>query len=321
MQTFKHNGETAENPPESLSFRHLLGAGDISKADLETLLDRAAQYHIDARNGTPIAQACAGRILAALFFEASTRTRFSFESAMLRLGGQVISLEQGMASSVKKGESLADTGRIVSAYADLIAVRHPDAGSAAALAMESRIPVINAGDGANEHPTQALADLYTIRHDKGRLGALTVGIAGDLKYGRAVRSLVTLLGLYPDIRFAFISHPSLRMAAPPEGATVTDKLADVIGDLDVLYVTRVQKERFADPAEYETVKNAFTLTPESLARAKKDMILMHPLPRVNEIDPAVDALPQARYFEQAARAVFVRMALLALMQKPMPVTI
>ena len=317
MSTLEHNNKTA---PESLSFRHLLSAEDISREDLEMILDRAAQYHVDTKNGTPIHPVCAGRILATLFFEASTRTRFSFESAMLRLGGQVISLEQGLSSSVKKGESLADTGRIVSAYADLIAMRHPEAGSVAELAMNARIPVINAGDGINEHPTQALADLYTIRHDKGRLNALTVGIAGDLKYGRTVRSLVRLLSLYPDIRFVFISHPSLRMDAPPADAMITDNIADVIGDLDVLYVTRVQKERFADAAEYETVKNAFTLTPESLARTKKDMILMHPLPRVNEIDPAVDALPQARYFEQAARAVFVRMALLALMQAPAPVT-
>ncbi len=317
MSTLEHN---SENAAESLSFRHLLGADDVSRNDLEAILDRAAQYHADARSGRPIPAICTGRILATLFFEPSTRTRFSFESAMLRLGGRVVSLEQGEASSVKKGESLADTGRIVSAYADLIAVRHPQAGSAAALASQALIPVINAGDGANEHPTQALTDLYTIRHDKGRLNALTVGIAGDLKYGRTVRSLVTLLGLYPDVRFVLISHPSLQMDAPPANATITDNIADVIGDLDVLYVTRVQKERLKDAVEYEAVKNAFTLTPASLEKSKKDMILMHPLPRVNEIDPAVDALPQARYFEQAARAVFVRMALLALMQEPAPVT-
>ena len=309
MSTLEHNNKTA---PESLSFRHLLSAEDISREDLEMILDRAAQYHIDAKNGAPVGQTCAGRILATLFFEASTRTRFSFESAMLRLGGQVISLEQGLSSSVKKGESLADTGRIVSAYADLIAMRHPEAGSVAELAMNARIPVINAGDGINEHPTQALADLYTIRHDKGRLNALTVGIAGDLKYGRTVRSLVRLLSLYPDIRFVFISHPSLRMDAPPADAMITDNIADVIGDLDVLYVTRVQKERFVNPEDYEKVKSSYVITPELMTKAKDNMIVMHPLPRVGEISMDFDDDPRAAYFRQMEYGLYVRMALLAL---------
>jgi aspartate carbamoyltransferase catalytic subunit len=318
MPNIKHNIENAQK----LSFRHLLESSDVSKNDLTHILALAAQYHQQAKNGMRGWTDCQGYILATLFFEPSTRTRFSFESAMLRLGGQVLTLEQGMSSSLKKGESMHDTGRIVSGYADMIVMRHANAGSPHALAKGAIVPVINGGDGPNQHPTQSLADLYTIQLEKGRLDNLTIGIAGDLKYSRTVHSLTELMSLYPNNKFVLISHPSLRLAADKRkeleknGCTVkeTDKLTDVIGDLDVLYVTRVQEERFAYPEEYAEVKDAFRISREGLAKAKPTLTVMHPLPRVNEIDADVDALPQARYFEQASRAVFVRMALLSLIK-------
>lgn len=304
-----------------LSFQHLLSAAAVTAADLSQILSLTKRYHEENQGGIRRRTDGQEHILATLFFEPSTRTRFSFETAMLRLGGQVISLEQGLSSSAKKGESLEDTGRIVSGYADIVVVRHPDIGSAAAFARHATVPVINGGDGAGEHPTQSLADLYTIQHEKGRLDNLSIGIVGDLKNSRTVHSLLTMLALYPQNTFTLISHPSLRLDADykqalhKKGCTLleTEDLTAALPNLDVLYVTRVQAERFSAPQEYDAVKDAYCIRPETLTIAKPDMILMHPLPRVNEIDPAVDAMPQAKYFAQAERAVFVRMALLTLM--------
>ena len=323
MQPVKHNDKDVPR----LSFRHLLESSDIKINDLTQILSLAGRYHQEARSGVRRWHDCQDYILATLFFEPSTRTRFSFESAMLRLGGQIISLEQGMSSSLKKGESLSDTGRVMSGYADLIVMRHAEAGSVAALAAQARVPVINGGDGANQHPTQSLADLYTIHLEKGRLDNLTIGIAGDLKYSRTVHSLMTLMSLYPNNNFILISHPSLRLepakkqALEKSGCKVieTTNLTKVTRELDVLYVTRVQEERFPNREEYQAVKDEFCIRPETLATAKPDMILMHALPRVNEIHPAVDDLPQAKYFEQASRAVFVRMALLSLLKERGPI--
>ncbi|MFZ2486622.1 MAG: aspartate carbamoyltransferase [Anaerolineae bacterium] len=260
-----------------------------------------------------------GKILANLFYEPSTRTSSSFIAAMERLGGSVISINEVHYSSVSKGESLPDTVRTLESYADLLVLRHPETGSAALAAQYARKPIINAGDGIGEHPTQALLDLFTIREELGRVDGLTVTMLGDLKYGRTVHSLARLLTIF-DIHLNYVSPDILRM--PPEimqeieaEDTVQreyNDLAAVLPETDVLYVTRVQKERFADLDEYEAVKNAFVITPETLVNAKKDMIVMHPLPRVGEISMDVDADPRAAYFRQMEYGLYVRMALLAM---------
>lgn len=321
MRRVKHKNKKSADK-KGLSFRHLIDAKDLNRDDVEKILSLAARYHFEAEDGERRWKDAKGHILATLFFEPSTRTRFSFESAMLRLGGEVISLEQGSSSSTRKGETLSDTARVVSAYADIVVIRHPEAGSAAKFAKGALVPVINGGDGANQHPTQSLADLYTIRLAQGRLENLTIGVLGDLKNSRTAHSLLTLLSLYPKNKYVLISHPSLQLPREDKAglaaAVETADLQSVIDKLDVLYVTRVQEERFADKAEYARVKNSFILTPESLKKAKKNMTLMHALPRVNEIHPDVDKLPQAAYFEQAGRAVFVRMALLTLMKRDAP---
>jgi aspartate carbamoyltransferase catalytic subunit len=323
MQTAEYKNKDVPQ----LSFRHLLDAHDVKPDDLTQILALAGRYHREAKSGVRRWHDGQDYILATLFFEPSTRTRFSFESAMLRLGGQIITLEQGMSSSLKKGESLADTARMVSGYADLIVIRHDEVGSAAAFAGLASVPVINGGDGANQHPTQALADLYTIQLEKSRLDNLTIGIVGDLKYSRTAHSLLNLMSLYPHNSFVLISHPSLRLEPAQKqeleksGCKVreTDDLAGVIRDLDVLYVTRVQGERFPNRGDYEAVKDEFCIRAETIAAARPDLVLMHALPRVNEIHPDVDNLPQAKYFEQAGRAVFVRMALLSLMKESGPI--
>jgi len=325
MQPVKHKDKDVSR----LSFRHLLDAHDVKLGDLTQILALAGRYHQEAKSGVRRWHDGQDYILATLFFEPSTRTRFSFESAMLRLGGQIITLEQGMSSSLKKGESLADTARMVSGYADLIVLRHDEVGSAAEFAGLASVPVINGGDGANQHPTQALADLYTIQLEKGRLENLTIGIVGDLKYSRTAHSLLTLMSLYPKNNFVLISHPSLRLDPAQKqeleknGCNVkeTTDLMGSIRDLDVLYVTRVQAERFPSREDYEVVKDEFCVRVETIAAAKPDLTLMHALPRVNEIHPDVDNLPQAKYFEQAGRAVFVRMALLSLMKENGPITV
>lgn len=317
MAQVKHKDQKA------LSFRHLIESRQVTRDDVFQILSMAERYRTEANQGVRRWNDADGYILATLFFEPSTRTRFSFETAMLRLGGQIISLEAGLSSSLKKGESLSDMGRVMSGYADMIVMRHPEAGSAAEFSQTALVPVINGGDGANQHPTQSLADLYTIQIEKGRLDNLTIGVMGDLKHSRTVHSLLSLLNLYPGNRFVLISHPSLRLDKNDYGGlsnvTETAELSQVISGLDILYVTRVQEERFADKAAYAKVKDDFILRPEALLAAKKDMTLMHALPRVNEIHRDIDRTTQARYFEQAGRAVFVRMALLSLMKESGPI--
>ena len=297
-----------------LSFRHLLDANQIKESDLEKLFALADKYYAKPE------QDCPNTILATLFFEPSTRTRFSFESAMHRLGGKIISLENGQTSSVAKGESLADTGRIMSNYADAIVMRHPKIGSAEELAKYATVPVINAGDGSNQHPTQSLVDLYTIFREKKKLDNLRIGVLGDLKHGRAVHSMMTLLTRYSKNHFTLISHESLALEEKSKkefeqhGCKIeeTSDLEDAIKDLDILYVTRTQFERF-DKDKLTKANDVYCVNKKLLAQGKKDLILLHPLPRTGEIDPEIDELPQAKYFAQANYGVFIRMALLSLM--------
>lgn len=260
-----------------------------------------------------------GRVLACLFYEPSTRTSASFIAAMERLGGSVIPITQGVQfSSVSKGETLHDTIRTLEQYSDVIVLRHPETGSAAIAAAAASIPVINAGDGTGEHPTQALLDLFTIKEELGTLDGLHVAMVGDLRYGRTVHSLTQLLSRY-DVRFTFVSPEVLRLPldymnqVKDAGKNVreTYNVADVIGSADVLYVTRVQKERFSDLAQYESVKDYYRITPELMKEAKERSIIMHPLPRVNEIDVRVDSDPRAAYFRQVKNGLYIRMALLA----------
>lgn len=260
-----------------------------------------------------------GKILGSLFFEPSTRTRLSFESAMTRLGGKVITAAEAGVTSATKGETLSDSIRIISRYCDVIAMRHPLEGAARLAADVTSIPVLNGGDGANQHPTQTLLDLFTIQETQGTLKNLHVAMVGDLKYGRTIHSLAQGLAHFPT-HISFVAPPSLQM---PEGLlkelkgtgvrySLHEKIEPVIARADIVYVTRIQKERFPDPLEYEKVKDIYHITPELLSRAKRSMRVMHPLPRVTEIDPAVDSLPQAYYFQQAENGVYVRQALLAL---------
>jgi aspartate carbamoyltransferase catalytic subunit len=304
-----------------LSFRHLLDSDQIAQSDIELLISMAEQYRKDGFEVSKIKSGVAGKILATLFFESSTRTRMSFESAMLRLGGQVITIENGSSSSTKKGETLCDTGRIVSNYSDVIVSRHSEIGSIKELATYATVPVINAGDGANQHPTQSLVDIYAIYCEKKRMDNLNIGIVGDLKYSRTVYSLLSLMKYYPNNRFTLISHPNLALdpikkdILKKQGFDIkeTSDLKAIIPDLDVLYVTRVQQERFDNKEEFEKIKNYYCITKEVLKDAKKDLTILHPLPRITEIDTTVDDLPQAKYFEQANYAVYIRMALLSLM--------
>jgi len=259
-----------------------------------------------------------GKILANLFYEPSTRTSSSFQAAMLRLGGRTISINEVHYSSVTKGESLPDTVRTLESYCDLTVLRHPQEGASVLAARYARKPLINAGDGTGEHPTQALLDIYTIEDDLKRLDGLKVAMMGDLKYGRTVHSLTRLLCLY-DTQFTFVSPEMLRLPAEirdeleASGHAYTEQrdLGDVIGEIDVLYVTRVQKERFEDPQQYEQLKDIYVVDPELLTRAKQDMIVMHPLPRVYELSMEVDNDPRAAYFRQMENGMYIRMALLA----------
>ncbi len=306
-----------------LSFNHLLDANQIKESDIKKLINIAEKFRAQGHKKTFASGDCKGRILATLFFEPSTRTRFSFESAMLRLGGQTVTLEYGKSSSIKKGETLSDTGRIISNYADVIVARHPQEGSIAELAKYATVPVINAGDGTNQHPTQALVDIYTIFCEKKKLNNLKIGVLGDLKYGRAVHSLLTLMSRYSDNQFTLISHPSLTLDAEKKktfeqsGCKLieTFELEPAIQDLDVIYVTRTQQERFDDKANYEKVKNIFCIDKKTLSKAKENLTIMHPLPRIYEISEEVDDLPQAKYFSQANYGVYIRMALLSLITK------
>lgn len=288
---------------------------DFTTDELEKLFDLANEIE---RQPEKYAHICEGKILATCFYEPSTRTRLSFESAMTRLGGRVIGFSDANSSSAAKGESVSDTIRVISCYADICAMRHPKEGAPMVAASKSLIPVINAGDGGHQHPTQTLTDLLTIRSLHGSLGGYTIGLCGDLKFGRTVHSLINALVRYDDIKFVFISPTELRV---PD--YVTDmlnekgieyeeviKLEDVIGDLDMLYMTRVQKERFFNEEDYIRLKDFYVLTPEKLSLAKENMLVLHPLPRVNEISVEVDDDPRAAYFKQAQYGVYVRMALI-----------
>ncbi len=274
----------------------------------EDIIDHPNQYQ----------NVCDGKILATLFFEPSTRTRLSFESAMLRMGGSVLGFSEALSSSSTKGESLADTIRTVSEYADIIAMRHPKEGSAALATQYTQVPFINAGDGGHQHPTQTLTDLLTIHRIKGRFDSLTIGICGDLKFGRTTHSLIKAMARYSNIRFYLISPEELRV---PEyiihGLNVqqvpfeeVERLETVIENLDVLYMTRVQKERFFNEEDYVRLKDSYIVDREKLKKAKEDLTILHPLPRVNEIAVEVDSDPRAKYFDQVRYGVYARMALI-----------
>ena len=299
------------------SKRHVLSMREFSREEIDSVLELAASLEPYARGKK--SDMMAGKILALLFFEPSTRTRMSFETAMKRLGGSVINLGPAEGSSISKGESLADTVRVVAGYSDALVIRHPKEGSARLASQFSPVPVINAGDGAGHHPTQTLLDLYTIKKES-RLDRLSIALVGDLKYGRTVHSLAYALSLYgADI--TLISPPGLRMPEPIKSdlqskGTFLREACDmnqVINSVDVLYMTRIQRERFPDPVEYKKVASSYRITPEFLSGAKENLIIMHPLPRVDEITPAVDQTAHARYFQQSFYGVPVRMALLKML--------
>ncbi len=296
--------------------RHLMSPLDFSVDELDKLLNLANDIE---KYPQKYAHACEGKKLATCFYEPSTRTRLSFEAAMLNLGGSVLGFASADSSSAAKGESVSDTIRIISCYADICAMRHPKEGAPLVASQKSRIPVINAGDGGHQHPTQTLTDLLTIRSLKGRLGNLTIGLCGDLKFGRTVHSLISALIRYPGIRFVLISPEELRipsyiredvLAANNIPFTEVERLEDAMPDLDVLYMTRVQKERFFNEEDYVRLKNFYILTKAKMELAKEDMLVLHPLPRVNEISVEVDDDPRAAYFKQAQYGVYVRMALI-----------
>jgi aspartate carbamoyltransferase catalytic subunit len=295
--------------------RDIISIGDFSREEINYILNRSQSMEPLAIKGSDMLK---GKILASLFFEPSTRTRLSFEAAMLKLGGSTIGFADAEIASVRKGENLADTVRTVENYADIIALRHPLEGAAKLAAEFSKAPILNAGSGAEEHPTQALMDLYTIQKEKGRIDGLNIALVGDLRYGRTVHSLACALSLY-NIKLHLISPESLRMRhgvirSIHNKISISESanLENVIPHIDVLYVTRIQKERFPDPAEYAKVRGIYKIDLKTLKNAKKDMIILHPLPRVDEIAAEVDSTPQARYFQQVWNGIVVRMALLAL---------
>lgn len=295
--------------------RHLMSPLDFTPAELDRLFDLAGDIE---RNPAKYAHACDGRILATCFYEPSTRTRLSFESAMIRLGGRVIGFSDAASSSASKGESVSDTIRIISCYADICAMRHPKEGAPMVASEKSGIPVINAGDGGHQHPTQTLTDLLTIRSLKGTLSGFTIGLCGDLKFGRTVHSLINALVRYDNIRFIFISPEELRCPdyiiemLKAKGIPYSEeiRLEKVMPELDFLYMTRVQKERFFNEEDYIRLKDFYILDAAKMELAKQDMLVLHPLPRVNEISVEVDSDPRAAYFRQARYGVYVRMALI-----------
>lgn len=296
--------------------RHLMSPLDFSVEELDRLLDLANDIE---KNPEKYAHACAGKILATLFYEPSTRTRLSFESAMLRLGGQVLGFSNAASSSAAKGESVSDTIRMISCYADICAMRHNKEGAPMVASRVSGIPVINAGDGGHQHPTQTLTDLLTIRSLKGRLNRLTIGLCGDLKFGRTVHSLINALVRYDNISFVFISPEELRIpdyiredVLDAKGVPYqeVERLEDVIGGLDILYMTRVQRERFFNEEDYVRLKDFYILDKKKMKLAGPELLVLHPLPRVNEISVEVDSDPRAAYFRQVQYGVYVRMALI-----------
>lgn len=294
----------------------LIDIRELSTKDIEEMLSTAMDIIADPAK---YAEKCRGKKLATLFFEPSTRTRLSFEAAMYELGGNVLGFSEAQSSSASKGESVSDTVRVVGCYADIIAMRHPKEGAPLVASMKAGVPVINAGDGGHNHPTQTLADLLTIWREKGRLHDLVIGLCGDLKFGRTVHSLIAAMSRYLGVKFVLISPDELRLPGyirkdvlerngiPYEETT---ELVEAMPGLDVLYMTRVQKERFFNEADYIRLKDSYVLTPEKLKTARNDMCIMHPLPRVNEISVAVDDDPRAAYFRQALNGKYMRMALI-----------
>lgn len=296
--------------------RSVIDILDLSTEEIEQLISTALDI-ID--NPEKYAHKCEGKKLATLFFEPSTRTRLSFESAMYELGGHVIGFSDANSSSASKGESVSDTVRVVSCFADIIAMRHPKEGAPLVASMKASVPIINAGDGGHNHPTQTLADLLTIRREKGSFDGLTIGFCGDLKFGRTVHSLINALSRYTGVKFVLISPPELVIPSYLKTELLdakglpyveTNSLEEVMPELDILYMTRVQQERFFNEQDYIRLKDSYVLTPDKLKTAKKDMCILHPLPRVNEISVAVDDDPRACYFKQVLNGKYMRMALI-----------
>ena len=296
--------------------RHLIDILDLSVEEIAELMDVASDI---IENPARYSEACRGRKLATLFFEPSTRTRLSFEAAMYELGGHVIGFSEAQSSSASKGESVADTAKVISCYADIIAMRHPKEGAPLVAAMNASIPVINAGDGGHNHPTQTLADLFTIRREKGRLDHLTVGLCGDLKFGRTVHSLITALSRYEGLKFVLISPEELKLPSYVKKEVLkardipyvqTTDLEGSLPELDILYMTRVQRERFFNEEDYLRLKDSYILTKDRLRDAREDLSILHPLPRVNEISVAIDDDPRACYFKQVLYGKYMRMALI-----------
>ncbi|NMA03491.1 MAG: aspartate carbamoyltransferase [Clostridiales bacterium] len=302
-----------------LQGRHIIDASDLSVEELSTIVNLALKMNADPEKFSNL---CKGKILATLFYEPSTRTRLSFESAMLRMGGSVIGFSDAETSSVKKGENIADTIRVLSNYAHIVVMRHPREGAPLLASQYSRVPVINGGDGGHQHPTQTLTDILTIKYYKKDIRDIKIAICGDLLFGRTVHSLLKTLSRFPNIEFVLISPSELRIPYHLKNSIIekhnvkifeTTSLEEHINDVNVLYMTRIQKERFFSEDEYIKLKGSYILTPEKLKHARKDLLLMHPLPRVNEISYEVDMDPRAKYFEQARLGVFARMALIALL--------
>jgi aspartate carbamoyltransferase catalytic subunit len=299
--------------------RSLIDILELSVEEIDSLVELGTKILDDP---AAYAHKCDGKILATLFFEPSTRTRLSFESAMLGLGGQVLGFSEAQSSSAAKGESVADTVRTVSCYADIIAMRHPKEGAPLVAAMNSLVPVINAGDGGHNHPTQTLTDLLTIHHEKGRFEDLTIGFCGDLKFGRTVHSLISAMSRYKGVRVVLVSPEELKLPSYVKQDVLgragipyvqTTDLEAVMPELDILYMTRVQRERFFNEEDYLRLKDSYILTPEKLLNARPDLSILHPLPRVNEISVAVDADPRAAYFRQVRYGRFIRMALIMML--------
>ncbi|MBR1507010.1 MAG: aspartate carbamoyltransferase [Eubacterium sp.] len=296
--------------------RHLIDPMDLSVEELDEILALAQDI---IKDKDKYAETCKRKKIATLFYEPSTRTRLSFESAMIELGGSVIGFSEASSSSVSKGESIEDTVRVVGCFADIIAMRHPNEGAPLLASMYSPVPIINAGDGGHNHPTQTLTDLLTILREKGRLSDMTIGFCGDLKFGRTVHSLVKAMSRYSGIKFVFISPKELKIpeyllseVVEPAGIPYEEvtSLEDAMPDLDMLYMTRVQRERFFNEADYVRLKDTYILDDKKLIPAKKDMVILHPLPRVNEISVTVDKDPRAAYFRQVLNGKYVRMALI-----------
>ena len=297
--------------------RHLIDIMDLSVEEIDSLIAKAEDI---VAHPEQYREKCRYKKLATLFFEPSTRTRLSFESAMMELGGNVLGFSEAQSSSASKGESVSDTVAVVSGYADIIAMRHPKEGAPLVASMRSDVPIINAGDGGHFHPTQTLTDLFTIKRELGRLDSLTIGLCGDLKFGRTVHSLIAAMSRYKNIKYVLISPTELKLPSyvkeqylkhnPDVSYTQTSGLESVMGELDILYMTRVQRERFFNEEDYLRLKDSYVLTPEKLKCAKSEMRVLHPLPRVNEISTAVDSDERAAYFRQAKNGKFIRMALI-----------